>query len=110
MGIANLAVRFWNLFFSVLVVALIGSAIHDAFAGNPASVNFAIFVAVISLLIALYEFVAHFIEAIAIPIALMAADGVASLLCLIAGIVLAANLRVHSCGNKVRHPGIVNNH
>jgi len=80
---------------------LIGNVIADAFAGNPSVVNYAIFVSVFCMLVVLYGFTAAFVESLAIPIALMAADGLAAIFSFIAGVALAAKLHVHSCGNAV---------
>jgi len=80
-------------------LALIGNVIATAFAGNPSAVNYAIFVSVFSLLVVLYGFAAAFVESLAIPIALAAADALATIFSFIAGVVLAAKLHVHSCGN-----------
>lgn len=90
-----------QIVFSIIILGLVGNAIAVAFAGNPSSVNFAIFVAVLAFLISLFGLAAAVVEAIAIPIVLLVADAVATLFTFIAGVVLAAKLGVHSCGNKV---------
>jgi len=81
-------------------LALIGNVIAEAFSGNPSSVNYAIFVSVFSMLVVLFGIAGAFVESLAIPVVLMAADALAALFSLIAGIVLAAKLHVHSCGNE----------
>jgi hypothetical protein len=86
---------------TLLITALIGNVIASAFAGNPSSINYAIFVAVFSWLVLFYGFAAAFVEGLAIPIVMIALDGLATLLTFIAGVVLAAKLGVHSCGNHV---------
>lgn len=83
-------------------MALIGNVIADAFAGNPSSINYAIFTSVFCMLVALFGFAGAFVESLAIPIVAIVADGLAMLFSVIAGIVLAAKLHVHSCNNKVR--------
>lgn len=85
---------------TLLITALIGNVIAEAFAGNPSSINYAIFVAVFSWLVLMFGLASAFVESLAIPIVQIVADGLAALLTLIAGIVLAAKLHVHSCGNK----------
>jgi len=52
------------------------------------------------MLVIIYGIVAAVVESLAIPFALMIADGLAAAFSLIAGIVLAARLGVHSCGNE----------
>lgn len=47
---------------------------------------------------------AAFVEAIAIPIALLILDAFATLFTFIAGVVLAAKLGAHSCNNQVSFP------
>lgn len=93
--------RLWTFLFTLLTTALIGNAIASAFAGNPSSVNYSIFVCVFSWLALLYGLTTSMImESLAIPVVLMVMDGVAALLTMIAGVVLAAKLGVHSCGNE----------
>ena len=90
-----------QLFLTVLVTALIGNVIAEAFAGNASAINYAIFVAVFSWFVLLFSAVAAFVTSLAIPIVMIALDGLATLFTLIAGIVLAARLGVHSCSNEV---------
>ena len=82
--------------------------IAEAFAGNPSAVNFTIFVAVFAMLSLLYLIPASVKESLTIhPIIMLALDVINTLLFLIAGIVMAAKLGVHSCGNEVsRTPAI----
>ena len=102
MSFVQIILRALQFLWTLLITALIGNVIADAFAGNPSSVNYAIFVAVFSWLVLFYGFAAAFVESLAIPIALFVLDGLAALLTFIAGVVLAAKLGVHSCGNQVR--------
>jgi len=101
MQIGHAAFRILEFLWTLLITALIGNVIADAFAGNPSSINFAIFVAVFSWLVLLYGLVAAFVEGLSIPVVLWALDGIAAVFTFIAGVVLAAKLRVHSCGNTV---------
>jgi len=89
-----------QLLWTVLITALIGNVIAEAFAGNPSSINYAIFVAVFSWVVLLVWLLGMFVEIFAIPMVSIALDGIAALLTLIAGIVLAAKLHVHSCSNR----------
>jgi len=101
MQIGHVLLRISEFFWTLLITALIGNVIAEAFAGNPSSINYAIFVAVFSWVALLYGAIASFVEGLAIPIVLWALDGIAAVLTFIAGVVLAAKLRVHSCGNTV---------
>lgn len=101
MQIAHVALRGFQFLMTLLITALIGNVIAEAFAGNAATINFAIFVAVFSWVVLLFGGAAAFITSLAIPIVLIALDGIATLLTFIAGVVLAARLGVHSCNNEV---------
>lgn len=87
---------------TLLITALIGNVIDEAFSGNSSSINYAMFVAVFSWVVVLYGLAAAVMESIAIPIAMMVLNGLAVMFTFIAGVVLAAKLGVHSCGNSVR--------
>jgi len=99
-GIPQMALRAWTFLWTLLTLALIGNVIASAFSGNPSVVNYAIFVSTFCMLVVLFGIAGVFVESLAIPIALAVADGLAALFSLIAGIALAAELHVHSCGNK----------
>lgn len=86
---------------TVLIMALIGNAIHEAIGGNPSIVNYVIFVSVFALLSLIYLIGATIMESFAIPLAVVILDAVNTLFFLIGGIALAAYLGVHSCGRKV---------
>ena len=96
-----MALRALQLLWIVLITALVGNVIADAFAGNPSSVNFAIFVAALDWVVIIIAVIATFVSALSNPIILMAIDGVALFFNFVAGVLLAAKLGVHSCGNKV---------
>ena len=89
--------------FTLLVVALVGHIISQAFAGNPASVNYAMFASVFSLLTLFYLTPATWNENLAgHPLILVVIDLLNVIFTLTAGIALAAGLHgVHSCGNHV---------
>jgi len=98
-SIPILALRALQFFLVVLITALIGNVIHDAFGGNPSAINYSMFVAVFTWLVLIYTILAGFVDSVSIPMALMVMDGLAALFTFIAGVVLAADLGVHSCGN-----------
>lgn len=83
-------------------MALIGNVIADAYAGNPSSINYAIFVTIIDMLVVLAGFAISFMDISAAGIIIAVGDILAALFTFIAGVVLAAKLRVHSCNNAVR--------
>jgi hypothetical protein len=87
---------------TLLITALIGNVIAEAFSGNPSSVNYAIFVAVFSWIVLLIGLVVAFtdLENIILQV-LIALDALAVVFTFVAGVVLAAKLGVHSCGNTV---------
>ena len=83
-------------------MALVGNMIHDAISGNPSVVNYAMFVAVFSMLSLIYLIAATLSEGMAFHPALpLAADALNVLFFLTCGIALAAELKVHSCGDAV---------
>lgn len=98
-GIMQFGLRGLQLLFTLLITALIGNVIDLNNNGSMAAVNFAMFVAVLSWIATLYGLAAVIISAIAMPLALLALDGLVTLFTLIAGIVLAARLGTPDCGN-----------
>ncbi|RDL39063.1 putative Non-classical export protein 2 [Venustampulla echinocandica] len=80
-------------------MALVGNVIADAFSGNPASINYALFASVFSWIALLYGLGAAFVESIAFPILLLVLDGLAMIFTFTSGIVLAARLHARSCSN-----------
>ncbi|TVY34400.1 Non-classical export protein [Lachnellula subtilissima] len=99
-GIPQMALRAWTFLWTLLALSLIGNVIASAFSGNPSVVNYAMFVSVFCMLVVLFGIAGVFVESLAIPIALAVADVLAALFSVIAGIALAAELHVHSCGNQ----------
>ena len=78
--------------------------IHDAIGGNPPTVNFVMFVAVFAMLSLIYLIAASINEGFAmVAWGPLIVDGINVFLFLIAGIVMAAQLGVHSCGNGVMY-------
>ena len=82
----------WTLF----ITALIGSVINDATDGTPSSVNYCMFVAVVSWIVLIIGLVSCGSET---SVAVL--DGFAVFFTLIAAVVLSAKLGVHSCFNYV---------
>ncbi|KAJ9156316.1 hypothetical protein NKR23_g1380 [Pleurostoma richardsiae] len=102
MDAIQLIVRALQLLWTLLITALIGNVIASNINGQMGSINFAMFVAALSWVAALYGLVAAFVESIAIPIVLLALDGLSTLFTLIAGIVLAAKLHAANCGGNLQ--------
>ncbi|MCJ1365637.1 hypothetical protein MMC16_004762 [Acarospora aff. strigata] len=99
--IVNLGLRALQFLWTLLILALVGNMIHDAISGNTSIVNYCMFVAVFSMLSLIYLIAATVNEGFAIhPLLMVGLDGLNMLLFLIGGIALAAQLRVHSCGNE----------
>lgn len=89
MQILQVAIRALQLLWVVLLTALIGNVIalnNDAAGSAEAAVNFSMFVIVLSWLVVLYGLVAAVVESLSIPIAVLAADLLATLFTLIDGI------------------------
>ncbi len=101
MQLAHAGLRLIQFLWTLLITALIGNVIADAFGGNPSAINYAMFVAVYCWLVLLYGLAAAFMESLLIPIALLVGDGLAVLFTFIAGVVLAAKLGAHNCNNEV---------
>ena len=86
-------------------MALVGNMINDSIKGNPSSINYTMFVSVFSLLSLLYLIPASIRESLAFhPMIMLALDVINAILFFIGGVVLAAKLHVHSCGNYVSRP------
>ncbi|KAL8720287.1 MAG: hypothetical protein Q9225_002825 [Loekoesia sp. 1 TL-2023] len=110
MQIIQLALRAFQFLMTLLIMALIGNVIADAFAGNPSIINYVIFVSVFAMLSLFYLIAAAIMDGFAIPLAMVVLDALNTLLFLVGGIALAAYLGVHSCGNTsyVIHNKITN--
>ena len=91
-----------QLFWTVLIVALIGNMIAQALGGNPSVVNYAIFTGVFGLLTLVYLIPATFNENFSFhPLLMVGLDVLNTFFFLTCGIALAAELGSHSCGNNV---------
>lgn len=107
-SVVQLALRSWEFLWTLITMALIGNVIATAFAGNPSSINYAIFVTVFDMLTVLFGFAAAFMDLSAAGIIIAVADVLAAVFTFIAGVVLAAKLHVHSCSNAVSRPFLSN--
>jgi hypothetical protein len=85
---------------TLLITALIGNVIADAYGGTPSQINYCMFVAVFSWIVLIIGFTGSFIESIPVVV-LLAADALAVLFTFVAAVLLSAKLGVHSCGNAV---------
>lgn len=102
LGIVKLSFRGLELLWTLLLTALIGNVIAtniDSPGLATAAVNFTMFIAIISWIACIYGIVAFFVESLARPVAMIFFDGLVVLFAFIDAIVLAAKLRVTSCGN-----------
>jgi hypothetical protein len=96
---SQLGLRASQFLWTLLTTALVGNVIATAFAGNPSSINYAIFVDVFSWIVLLIGLAAAWMEQS--NIILIVLDALATIFTFVAGVVLAAKLGVHSCGNRV---------
>ena len=102
MKIVNLALRGVQFLLAIITLALVANIIHDAFAGNPSIINYTIFIIVFALLSLIYLIAAAVNESFAInPVFVLAVDAINTLLFFCGAVALAAQLKVHSCGNDV---------
>lgn len=96
----QLGLRIWEFIWTLLIMALIGNMIAEAFAGNPATINYTMFVAAFSMFTLFYLVPASInIDWAIHAIFLIAIDTLNAILFLTAGIALAAKLECHSCSN-----------
>jgi len=99
--VLNLGLRGLEFLWTLLIMALIGNMIADAFGGNPSIVNYDMFVAVFAMLSLFYLIAIAFNEGFmghgAIPLAL---DVLNTLFFFCGAVATAAKLGVHSCGSK----------
>ena len=101
----NLILRGLQFFFILLVLALIGAMIAQANAGNPATVNYNMFVAVFAMLSLFYLLAATWNDSFTgHPIIPLVLDALNTLFLFAGATALAAGLGVHSCSNSVCYP------
>ncbi|EKV04171.1 Non-classical export protein, putative [Penicillium digitatum] len=97
----QLGLRAWEFLWSLLIMALIGNMIAEAFSGNPATVNYSIYTAVFSMFTLFYLIPASFnIDWAGHPIIMIVLDALNCVFFFCAAIALAAKLGCHSCSNQ----------
>jgi len=96
---AQVGIRGFTFLWVLLTMALIGNVIASAFAGNESSINYAMFVSTFDMLVLIIGFAAAFMDLSAFALVMVVFDVLATLFTFVAGVVLAAKLGVHSCGN-----------
>lgn len=102
LDVTQTSLRCSQLLWTFLCTALFSSVIAGAFAGNPSIINFAIFVCVLSWITCIGGMIGAFDEKYLVPMIVLVLDTTTTILSLITGIVLAAKLTAHSCGDTVR--------
>ncbi|KAK8197958.1 marvel domain-containing protein [Phyllosticta capitalensis] len=95
----NIILRGLQFFWTLLIMALVGNMIADAFSGNPSVINYSMFVAVFAMLSLFYLIPATVKDGLGAPLAMLGLDVANTLFFLCGGIALAAYLGVHSCSN-----------
>ncbi|KAB8236094.1 hypothetical protein ETB97_009727 [Aspergillus alliaceus] len=96
----QLGLRVWEFLWTLLIMALVGNMIADSFSGNPATVNYTMFVSAFSMFSLFYLVPASFnIDWAIHPIFMIILDILNAIFFLTAGIALAAKLECHSCSN-----------
>lgn len=99
MQVLQVALRAIQFVWILLITALIGNVIAGRTDTNSA-VNYSMFVAVFCWLVWFFGIAAAFVESIAIPMALIILDTLATIFTFVAGVVLATKLDgAHSCNN-----------
>ncbi|KAF9884492.1 hypothetical protein FE257_001679 [Aspergillus nanangensis] len=97
----QIGLRVWEFVFSLLIMALIGNLIDEAFAGNPAVINYTIFVSAFALFTLIYLIPATINPDWAIsPFIMVGLDILNMLFFLTCGIALAAKLGCRDCSNE----------
>ncbi|KAI0402190.1 marvel domain-containing protein [Xylaria palmicola] len=107
-NIVHSLLRLVQLLLLIIATALIGnvraSTEQHASGTATAAINFAIFVCTLSWIAVLYNLIAHFVSAVAVPIAALALDAAATLFTFIAAVVLSAKLKTVNCANWGSRP------
>lgn len=95
-----MGLRVWEFIFALLTLALVGNMIDDAFAGNPAIVNYTIFVAAFGVFTLFYLTPASFnVDWSGHPAIMILLDALNAVFFLTCGIALAAKLECRDCSN-----------
>ncbi|PNS19127.1 hypothetical protein CAC42_1863 [Sphaceloma murrayae] len=99
-ALVNTAIRGVQFLWALLVLALVGNMIASAFAGNPAIINYDMFVAVFSMLSLLYLIPAAIKESFASPLIMLVLDVLNALFYFCGAVATAAYLGARSCNNN----------
>ncbi|KAK4949173.1 hypothetical protein LTR66_014070 [Elasticomyces elasticus] len=95
----NLAMRGFQLLWTVLIMSLAGNMIHNAFAGNPSIVNYDMFVSIFALLSLFYLIAGTVNEGFSgHPMIMVGVDLLNTLFFFCGAIATSTKLGVHSCG------------
>lgn len=100
MELIQLGLRSLQLFWIILLTALLGNVIataHNSVLVANSAVNYSMFVTVLAWLAALYGLALALVSSLAIPIVVLAIDAAVVLFSFIAAIVLAAELKPRDC-------------
>ncbi|OAX83600.1 hypothetical protein ACJ72_02029 [Emergomyces africanus] len=98
----NLALRGIQLILTVIIMALIGNMISEAFHGSAATVNYILFVSAFTMLTLIYLFAAGISEAFIVhPVLVFLIDLLNAIFIFCGAIALPSKLRARDCSNKV---------
>ncbi|KAI0446237.1 marvel domain-containing protein [Xylaria telfairii] len=107
-AIINEILRIAQFFFVLVATAVLGNVrattTQHAAASATAAINFSIFVCALSWIAVIYNLVAHFVDAVAIPIISLALDAFATLFTFIGAVVLSAKLTSVNCAHAGTKP------
>lgn len=95
----DVGLRAFEFFCALIVMALVGNMIATAIAGNPAMVNYDMFVAVFGMLSLLYLLPVALLDRFAFPLAFIVLDALNAIFWFCGAVATAAYLGVHSCSN-----------
>ena len=93
------ALRGFELFCALVVMALVGNMIASAVAGNPAVVNYDMFAAAVAMAALLYQLPAALVDRYSLALAHVVLDALNTLFWFCAAVATAAYLGVHSCAS-----------
>ncbi|KAJ5108340.1 hypothetical protein N7456_005015 [Penicillium angulare] len=97
----QMGLRVWEFVWTLLIMSLVGNMINEAFAGNPSSINYTMFLSAFSMLSLFYLIPASISDTWAFhPILVIIVDVLNNIFFFCAAIALAAKLESHSCGNS----------
>ncbi|KAI0813339.1 marvel domain-containing protein [Xylaria sp. FL0933] len=97
-------VQFLLVFIATALVGNVRANSQHAAASATAAINFALFVCALAWIAVIYNLLANFISAVAIPIVSLALDGLATLFTFIGAVVLSAKLTTANCAHWGSRP------